>query len=97
MVKLKDLLDEKTTGFTDSGRGYQNKETQIQSVNAVKDASKKVGKLQQNVVGKFIKDIKQINIENEQDHTLIDEFGNWFNPYKPNPNQLELFDDKKLD
>ena len=27
----------------------------------------------------------------------IDEFGNWFNPYKPNPNQLELFDDKKLD
>lgn len=59
MVKLKDLLDEKTTGFTDSGRGYQNKETQIQSVNAVKDASKKVGKLQQNVVGKFIKDIKQ--------------------------------------
>ena len=32
---------------------------QIQSVNAVKDASKKVGKLQQNVVGQFIKDIKQ--------------------------------------
>ena len=29
--------------------------------------------------------------------TWIDEFGNWFNPYKPNPNQLELFDDKKLD
>ena len=27
----------------------------------------------------------------------IDEFGNWFTPYKPNPNQLELFDDKKLD
>ena len=21
----------------------------------------------------------------------IDEYGNWFNPYKPNPNQLELF------
>jgi len=20
-----------------------------------------------------------------------DEYGNWFNPYKPNPNQLELF------
>jgi len=52
-------LGEATTGFTDSGRGYQNKETQIQSVNAVKDASKKVGKLQQNVVGQFIKDIKQ--------------------------------------
>ena len=52
-------FNERTTGFTDSGRGYQNKETQIQSVNAVKDASKKVGKLQQNVVGQFIKDIKQ--------------------------------------
>ena len=52
-------VNERTTGFTDSGRGYQNKETQIQSVNAVKDASKKVGKLQQNVVGQFIKDIKQ--------------------------------------
>jgi len=21
----------------------------------------------------------------------VDEYGNWFNPYKPNPNQLELF------
>ena len=52
-------FNERTTGFTDSGRGYQNKEAQIQSVNAVKDASKKVGKLQQNVVGQFIKDIKQ--------------------------------------
>ena len=52
-------IGEATTGFTDSGRGYQNKETQIQSVNAVKDASKQVGKLQQNVVGQFIKDIKQ--------------------------------------
>ena len=52
-------LQERTTGFTDSGRGYQNKETQTFSVNAVKDASKKVGKLQQNVVGQFIKDIKQ--------------------------------------
>ena len=52
-------FNERTTGFTDSGRGYQDKETQIQSVNAVKDASKKVGKLQQNVVGQFIKDIKQ--------------------------------------
>ena len=55
----KQHLGEATTGFTDSGRGYQNKETQIQSVNAVKDASKQVGKLQQNVVGKFIKDINQ--------------------------------------
>ena len=23
--------------------------------------------------------------------TWVDEDGNWFNPYKPNPNQLELF------
>jgi hypothetical protein len=52
-------LQERTTGFTDSGRGYQSKEAQTFSVNAVKDASKKVGKLQQNVVGQFIKDIKQ--------------------------------------
>tara|TARA_B100000287_G_scaffold409442_1_gene436802 strand:+ start:467 stop:652 length:186 start_codon:yes stop_codon:yes gene_type:complete len=21
----------------------------------------------------------------------VDEYGEWFNPYKPNPNQLELF------
>ena len=52
-------LQERTTGFSDSGRGYQSKEAQTFSVNAVKDASKKVGKLQQNVVGQFIKDIKQ--------------------------------------
>ena len=52
-------FNERTTGFTDSGRGYQSKEAQTFSVNAVKDASKKVGKLQQNVVGQFIKDIKQ--------------------------------------
>ena len=25
--------------------------------------------------------------------TWIDEYGNWFNPYKPNPNQMELFDE----
>ena len=24
----------------------------------------------------------------------IDEYGNWFNPHKPNPNQLELFDER---
>ena len=23
----------------------------------------------------------------------VDEYGNWFNPYKPNPNQMELFDE----
>tara|TARA_Y100001937_G_scaffold86004_1_gene116362 strand:- start:111 stop:356 length:246 start_codon:yes stop_codon:yes gene_type:complete len=22
----------------------------------------------------------------------VDEYGNWFNPFKPNPNQLTLFD-----
>ena len=23
--------------------------------------------------------------------TWVDEYGNWFNPFKPNPNQMELF------
>ena len=25
--------------------------------------------------------------------TWIDEYGNWFNPYKPSPSQMELFDE----
>ncbi len=25
--------------------------------------------------------------------TWIDEYGNWFKPYKPNPKQLELFNE----
>ena len=30
--------------------------------------------------------------DNESGWTLwVDEYGNWFNPYKPNPNQIELF------
>ena len=24
----------------------------------------------------------------------VDEYGDWFNPYKPNPNQLELYFEK---
>ena len=24
----------------------------------------------------------------------VDEYGNWFNPYKPNPKQLEIFNEK---
>ena len=24
----------------------------------------------------------------------VDEYGNWFNPHKPNPNQLELYFEK---
>ena len=24
---------------------------------------------------------------------LVDEYGEWFSPYKPNPNQLELFEE----
>ena len=26
-------------------------------------------------------------------NTWIDEYGQWFNPYKPNPNQMELFNE----
>ena len=26
----------------------------------------------------------------------VDEYGNWFNPSKPNPNQLELFNENTL-
>ena len=29
--------------------------------------------------------------DNESGWTLwVDEYGNWFNPYKPNPNQLDI-------
>ncbi len=37
-------------------------------------------------------DEKQSKKENLSGWSLwVDEYGEWFNPYKPNPNQLELF------
>ena len=43
----------------------------------------------------------QLNMMYDENHTRnenqsgwflwVDEYGNWFNPFKPNPNQLELF------
>ncbi len=37
-------------------------------------------------------DEKQSKKENLSVWSLwVDEYGEWFNPYKPNPNQLELF------
>ena len=35
----------------------------------------------------------QIQMEEYSWDDWIDEDGNWFNPYKPNPNQLELFNE----
>ncbi len=34
-----------------------------------------------------------LNMEYDMWSAWKDEYGNWFNPYKPNPNQLELFDE----
>ena len=37
-------------------------------------------------------DENHIRNENQSGWLLwVDEYGNWFNPFKPNPNQLELF------
>ena len=43
----------------------------------------------------------QLNMMYDENHTRnenqsgwllwVDEYGNWFNPFKPNPNQMELF------
>ncbi len=35
-----------------------------------------------------------LNMEYDMWNAWIDEYGNWFNPYKPNRNQLELFNEK---
>ena len=38
-------------------------------------------------------DEKEKREENQSGWLLwVDEYGNWFNPFKPNPNQLTLFD-----
>ena len=33
----------------------------------------------------------EINMAYDGWETWVDEYGEWFNPYKPNPKQLELF------
>ena len=35
-----------------------------------------------------------IQLNNTGWETWKDEYGEWFNPYKPNPNQLELFNEE---
>tara|TARA_B100001113_G_scaffold346348_1_gene337141 strand:- start:546 stop:776 length:231 start_codon:yes stop_codon:yes gene_type:complete len=38
-------------------------------------------------------DEKEKREENQSGWLLwVDEYGNWFNPFKPNPNQMELFE-----
>tara|TARA_B100000212_G_C27211384_1_gene463185 strand:+ start:578 stop:766 length:189 start_codon:yes stop_codon:yes gene_type:complete len=40
----------------------------------------------------FLKAIS-LNMEYDMWDAWIDENGKWFNPYKPNPKQMELFND----
>ena len=35
-----------------------------------------------------------LNMEYDMWGAWVDEYGNWFNPYKPNRNQLELFNEE---
>ena len=34
-----------------------------------------------------------LNMEYDMWSAWKDEYGNWFNPYKPNPKQMKLFND----
>ena len=64
MIKLKDILNEKFTGITDSGLGYSNKEAMKFSQDAVNKASKEIGKAQQRAVTIFTSDMKNKKYDN---------------------------------